>query len=108
MDTRSDTQRFSDSSQKRCWCRFGRKRRRRRLFACETVLPETGPLPVTSQTRDINLTFAINYLRNVGIPGQTAGAELYTSRKAFPQGDTARCDQARRPERMLCTRAKKA
>src|ERR1700722_2198622 len=73
VDTRSDTQRFSDSSQKRWLCRFGRKRRRVRLFACETRLPEVGPLPVTSQTRDINLTFAINQLRIAGIPGQSLG-----------------------------------
>src|ERR1700679_70828 len=90
VDTRSDTQRFSDSSQKRWLCRFGRKRRRVLLFACETRLPEVGPLPVTSQTRDINLTFAINQLRIAGIPGQSAGAELYTSRKGFPQGAAAR------------------
>jgi hypothetical protein len=41
------TQRFSVSSQKRCVWRFGRKRRRRRLLACDTVLPLVGRLPVT-------------------------------------------------------------
>src|SRR3546814_1412278 len=41
-ETRSETKRFSFSSQKRCWCRFGSKRRRRRLLACETVLPTIG------------------------------------------------------------------
>jgi hypothetical protein len=30
------------------------------LFACDTRLPVAGPLPVISQTRDIDLTFAIN------------------------------------------------
>ena len=39
VDTRSVTQRFSSSSQKRCVCRFGKKRRRRRLLAWETVFP---------------------------------------------------------------------
>src|SRR5947209_1310124 len=29
-------------------CRFGSKRRRVRLFACETLLPNCGPLPQTS------------------------------------------------------------
>jgi hypothetical protein len=56
-------------------------------------LPVAGPLPVISQTRDINLTFAINWLRNAEFPGQSAGAELYTSRKGFPQGTQARPDQ---------------
>jgi len=46
VDTRNVTQRFSPSSQKRCVCRFGRKRRRRLLLACETVLPVMGRLPV--------------------------------------------------------------
>jgi hypothetical protein len=46
-DTRRLTQRFSVSSQKRCVCRFGRKRRRLRLLACYTVLPLIGFLPVT-------------------------------------------------------------
>src|SRR5271170_5863797 len=46
-DSRSEIQRFSPSSQKRCLCRLGRKRRRLRLFACDTVLPDTGRLPVT-------------------------------------------------------------
>src|SRR5215813_12604569 len=30
-------------------CRFGSKRRGVRLFACETLLPNCGPLPQTSQ-----------------------------------------------------------
>jgi len=30
-------------------CRFGSKRRLVRLFACETLLPNCGPLPQTSQ-----------------------------------------------------------
>src|SRR6478735_11801284 len=46
-------QRFSSSSQKRCSCRFGRKRRFFLLLACETRLPTVGRLPVTSQTRDL-------------------------------------------------------
>src|SRR5258708_40363771 len=53
VDTRRLTKRFSDSSQKRWLCKLGRKRRRLRLFACETVLPVLGPLPVTWQTRDM-------------------------------------------------------
>src|SRR5579864_1431062 len=56
--SRSDTQRFSVSSQKRCVCRFGRKRRRFLLLAWETRLPTAGFLPVTSQTRDIETTLS--------------------------------------------------
>src|SRR5579871_6717910 len=51
--TRKETQRRSDSSQKRWLCRLGRKRRRLRLFAWETVLPVFGRFPVTWQTRDM-------------------------------------------------------
>src|SRR6202008_2755859 len=53
---RSVTQRFSVSSQKRCVCRFGRKRRRFLLLAWETRLPTAGFFPVISQTRDIHVT----------------------------------------------------
>ena len=52
-DTRSETKRFSDSTQKRWLWRLGKKRRRVRFFACETLLPVTGRLPVTWQTRDM-------------------------------------------------------
>src|SRR5476651_1832165 len=51
--TRRLTNRFSVSSQNRWVCKFGRNRRRLRLFAWETVLPVFGPLPVTWQTRDM-------------------------------------------------------
>src|ERR1700744_585679 len=51
--TRRLMKRFSDSDQNRWLCKLGRKRRRLRLFACETVLPVLGPLPVTWQTRDM-------------------------------------------------------
>src|SRR6185295_7175074 len=64
VETRRLTQRFSPSSQKRCVCRFGRKRRRRLLLACETRLPTAGFLPVISQTRDISATFRIQWLSN--------------------------------------------
>src|ERR1700684_4082462 len=53
VETRRLTKRFSDSSQNRWLCKLGRNRRRLRLFACETVLPVLGPLPVTWQTRDM-------------------------------------------------------
>src|SRR5690606_34513189 len=46
-DTRSLTKRRSLSSQKRCVCRFGRKRRRVLLLAWETLLPVVGRFPVT-------------------------------------------------------------
>src|SRR5690606_6719860 len=52
-DTRSRTKRFSDSSQKRWECRFGRKRRLVLRFECDTFWPETGRLPVIWQTLDM-------------------------------------------------------
>src|SRR5438270_9037440 len=51
LDTRRRTQRFSVSTQKRRYCRFGRNRRLVLLLAWETLFPVTGPLPVTSHTR---------------------------------------------------------
>src|SRR5690606_29519726 len=51
--TRRRTQRFSLSTQKRRYCRFGRNRRLVLLLAWETLFPTIGPLPVTSQTLDI-------------------------------------------------------
>src|SRR4051812_5325368 len=51
--TRRRTQRFSFSTQKRRYCRFGRNRRLVLLLAWETLFPTIGPLPVTSQTRAI-------------------------------------------------------
>src|SRR3954468_4332802 len=55
VETRRLTQRRSPSSQKRCVCRFGRKRRRFLLLAWETRLPTATLLPVTSQTRLIKV-----------------------------------------------------
>src|SRR6188508_774512 len=51
LETRRRTQRFSVSTQKRRYCRFGRNRRLVLLLAWETLFPTIGPLPVTSQTR---------------------------------------------------------
>ena len=42
-ETRRRTKRFSDSTQKRWCCRFGRKRRRVLLCAWEMLFPVTGP-----------------------------------------------------------------
>src|SRR5690606_28614591 len=50
-ETRRRTQRFSLSTQNRRDCRLGKKRRLVLLFACETLLPVRGPLPVTWHTR---------------------------------------------------------
>src|SRR5690554_1851393 len=58
LETRRRTQRRSLSSQKRRYCRFGRKRRLVLLFACETLFPTIGPLPVIWQTRDISNSLA--------------------------------------------------
>src|SRR3954470_17664116 len=51
LETRRRTKRFSLSTQKRRYCRFGRNRRLVLLLAWETLFPTIGPLPVTSHTR---------------------------------------------------------
>src|SRR6185312_9042710 len=61
-EIRRDTQRFSVSTQNRCVRRFGKKRRRFLLLACETRLPTPGFLPVISQTRDIRITLKFSNL----------------------------------------------
>ena len=50
-------------------CRFGSKRRGVRLFACETLLPNCGPLPQTSQRLAIffNLQKFLGFF--TGVPG---------------------------------------
>ena len=53
QDKRRETQRFSDSTKIRRFCKLGRKRRFVLLLAWETLLPIIGPLPVTWQTRAI-------------------------------------------------------
>src|ERR1700752_2375802 len=88
---RSVTQRFSVSSQKRCVCRFGRKRRRFLLLAWETRLPTAGFLPVTSQTRDIHATLReIRYLEVSPDGPARLRAGLYTSPAAGSQGARVR------------------
>ena len=52
-DTRRLTKRLSLSTQKRWACRFGRKRRRVLLLACDTLFPVAGRFPVTWQILDI-------------------------------------------------------
>src|SRR5215831_13583857 len=61
-EIRSETQRFSVSTQNRWVRRFGKKRRRFLLLACETRLPTPGFLPVISQTRDIRKTLKFSNL----------------------------------------------
>src|SRR5688572_1197918 len=53
VESFSVTHRLSLSSQKRCVCRFGRKRRRFLMFEWETLFPVRGRFPVTWQTRDM-------------------------------------------------------
>src|ERR1700709_1750380 len=65
-ETRRRTQRFSVSTQKRRYCRFGRNRRLVLLLAWETLFPTIGPLPVTSQTRDMRLVPITGRPRCVG------------------------------------------
>src|SRR5450830_1627851 len=51
LDKRRETQRFSDSTKIRRFCKLGKKRRLVLLFAWETLLPTIGFFPVTWQTR---------------------------------------------------------
>src|SRR5580658_1385584 len=81
--SRRVTQRFSVSTQNRCVCRFGRKRRRFLLLAWETRLPTAGFLPVTSQTRDIQTTLYISVTWDRGTDVPTPGRALYQSRRTF-------------------------
>ena len=46
VDSLSRTWRLSSDTQIRLVIRFGRNHRFVRLFACETLLPDLGPLPV--------------------------------------------------------------
>src|SRR5881227_4050378 len=64
--SRRVTQRFSVSTQKRCVCRLGRKRRRFLLLAWETRLPAAGFLPVISQRG----TYIYLEGRTPGFPGR--------------------------------------
>src|SRR6185312_17293997 len=65
VDTRRRTQRFSDSTQNRRDCRLGRKRRLVLLFACETLLPTIGPLPVTWHLRAMTAPLEFGFLPDV-------------------------------------------
>src|SRR3546814_61695 len=60
LDRRRETQRFSDSTKMRRFCRLGKKRRFVLLFAWETLLPTIGPFPVTWQTRAIFVLLKIS------------------------------------------------
>src|SRR5215217_3434577 len=84
LETRRRTKRFSLSTQKRRYCRFGRNRRLVLLLAWETLFPTIGPLPVTSQTRAIgtllnrpplaaNLAFAQEDWAHLALTGAVTG-----------------------------------
>jgi len=55
VEMRSVTKRPSSGTQMRFFCKFGKKRRRVLLFACETLLPYMTVLPVNSQTFDMTV-----------------------------------------------------
>lgn len=59
VDSRSFTQRRSVSTQKRWVCKFGKKRRRVLLLACDTLLPVIGRLPVIWHTLAIPRIFRL-------------------------------------------------
>src|ERR1035437_4929986 len=56
QEMRRRTQRFSLSTQKRRYCRFGRNRRLVLLLAWDTLFPTIGFFPVTWQTRAMTAT----------------------------------------------------
>src|SRR5438270_7630917 len=91
LEMRRRTQRFSLSTQKRRYCRFGRNRRLVLLLAWETLFPTIGPLPVTSQTRAI----AALSLE----PAGTRRARLTSPlRGRYPAGDASKAhDYSRLP-----------
>src|SRR5690606_27859708 len=72
-ETRRRTQRFSLSTQKRRYCRFGRNRRLVLLLAWDTLFPTMGFLPVTSHTR------AMGTLRSLSKNGRHPGGGGLTS-----------------------------
>src|SRR5690606_13277817 len=72
--TRRRTQRFSLSTQHRRACRLGRKRRLVLLFACETLLPTIGPLPVTWHTRAMDAPLWVVLVRGASGIGDRAFA----------------------------------
>src|SRR5215831_17087358 len=94
VETRSETQRRSVSSQKRCVCRLGRKRRRFLLLAWETRLPTAGLLPVISQTRDIRLTLRdFRDLASGGGPLEYPGRALYQPGEGISRHAASRHDR---------------
>src|SRR6202008_1319430 len=89
VETRRLTQRRSASSQKRCVCRLGRKRRRFLLLAWDTRLPTATLLPVTSQTRLIK--YPTNQLVNVRMTGVPAIQRAAFIPAGPAQGNRAWC-----------------
>ena len=75
LETRKRTQRFSLSTQKRRYCRFGMNRRRVLLWAWETLFPDMGFLPVTSHTFAMIRTLSMNVgsLRRTSPTGWNTG-----------------------------------
>ena len=81
---RNLTKRFSVSTQKRCECKLGKKRRFVLLCAWETLFPDTGRFPVTWQILAmINLQNSYNYKDSLNIlkvlEGRKAGDFSETS-----------------------------
>src|ERR1700741_3644625 len=71
FEMRRRTQRFSLSTQKRRFCRFGRKRRLVLLLAWETLLPLIGAFPVTWHTRAMRALLVILISRATEVsPGE--------------------------------------
>src|SRR5690625_4932610 len=75
VDTFRRTQRFSLSTQKRRVCKLGKNRRRVLLFACDTLLPVIGRLPVTWHTRAMVIPLDNDFFGKVSL-GQPPCAPL--------------------------------
>jgi hypothetical protein len=74
---RSVTKRFSSATQIRFFCKFGKKRRRVLLFACDTLFPYCTVLPVSWQTLDI----AVCRLRAYFVSIHDADRDVYNVQK---------------------------
>src|SRR5210317_378136 len=87
VETRSFTQRFSLSTQKRWLWRLGRKRRLLLMFECDTLFPVIGRFPVTWQTRDMGSS--LKYVQKISrslYPESTARASFLGEPGGFRPG----------------------
>ena len=76
-ERRKLTNRPSEATQNLCVCKLGKKRRRRRFLACDTLLPDMGLLPVTWHTLDMG-----NCSEKFCMIGETANRHFHNAEPA--------------------------